>query len=58
MGPLIFTVTEDEGNKIISALAVLPFQEVVGLISKLQAQYQAQAIKESSGLIEVPKSGD
>ena len=44
----IFSVDEDEGNVIIGCLAVKPFQEVVGLISKLQTQYQAQLIAQAA----------
>jgi len=42
MTDFTFAVTEEEGNAIISALAVKPFQEVVVLVSKIQAQYQQQ----------------
>jgi hypothetical protein len=44
---LTFTMDEDEGNMIISCLAVKPFQEVVGLIGKLQAQYQLQIAQQA-----------
>jgi hypothetical protein len=44
---LTFTMDEDEGNMIISCLAVKPFQEVVDLIGKLQAQYQLQLAQQA-----------
>ena len=39
---LTLTVTEAEGNTLISALANLPYHAVVGLINKLHAQAMPQ----------------
>lgn len=42
MNKLNFEITIDEGNKIISALACMPYRDVFELIAKLQKQAYLQ----------------
>lgn len=39
---MTFTVTNDEANLIVNALAAQPYQAVAGLIAKLQTQAAEQ----------------
>lgn len=49
MKELDFKLTQEEVQETVNALSTRPFNQVYGIISKIQSQYQSQTETESTG---------